>query len=164
MFGIVFLISSTGINAMQKNIDYVTNFDLNKYLGKWFEIARLPTSFEKDMIQVTATYSLRKNGKVNVQNEGIKNGTHKTAIGTAKIAKDVNSGYFKVSFFWPFYADYKVIELDPDYQYAMVASSYDYLWILSRTPKLPDDVLKKLLEKAKALGFDIGRLYFTPQN
>lgn len=149
-----------------QKMEPVLNFDLNKYLGKWYEIARLPASFEKNLIEVTATYSIMKNGKVKVENAGINNKTSKAkkAIGKAKIAKTQDIGYLKVSFFGPFYADYIILELDSDYQYAMVASSKKYLWILSRTPKLDKEIMDKLIEKARSLGFEIDKLYFTPQN
>ena len=149
---------------MAIKIKPVSNFDLNRYLGKWYEIARLPTWFEKELTNVTATYSLNKNGMVKVQNEGYKNGKLKKAIGKAKITKDKNIGYLKVSFFGPFYADYKIIYLDTNYQYAMVASSNKYLWILSREPKMNEDLLRELVEKTNKLGFNISRLFYTPQN
>jgi apolipoprotein D and lipocalin family protein len=144
----------------------VTNFDLNRYLGKWYELARMPASFEKNLTNVTATYSLKDNGKVKVQNEGTdsKSLKGKMAIGKAKTATSKDIGYLKVSFFGPFYADYIVIDLDKEYQYAMVASSTKYLWILSRKPKLEKEIMDKLIEKAKSLGFQIEKLYFTPQN
>jgi apolipoprotein D and lipocalin family protein len=144
----------------------VTNFELNKYLGKWYELARMPASFEKNLTNVTAIYSLKDNGKVKVQNEGTdsKSLKRKIAIGKAKIAKSKDIGYLKVSFFGPFYADYIVIELDTGYQYAMVASSMKYLWILSRKPTLEKEIMDGLIEKAKNLGFQIENLYFTPQN
>jgi apolipoprotein D and lipocalin family protein len=146
----------------------VSGFDLNRYLGKWYEIARIPTSFEKGLVNVTATYSLRQDGKVQVINEGYKEtgkGKHKTAKGKAKLAAKPDSGYLKVSFFGPFYADYIIIDLDlQQYDYAMVASSYDYLWILSRQPKMEKDIYDKLIEKASKLGFDTSRLYLVPQD
>ena len=152
-----------GSNGNSFKIEPVSSFDLNRYLGKWYEIARLPTWFEKDLINVTATYSLNKNGKVKVQNEGNKNGIIKKAIGKAKIAKNLNVGYLKVSFFGPFYADYKIIVLDTSYQYAMVASSAKYLWILSRDPKMNEEVLKELVGKADKLGFKTNQLIYTKQ-
>ena len=144
----------------------VTNFILDKYLGEWFEIARLPASFEKNLINVTATYSLMKNDKVKVENKGINNKTFKknTAIGKAKFAKNQDVGHLKVSFFGPFYADYIIIDLDSDYKYALVASSFKYLWILSRTPKLDKETMDKLIEKAKNIGFETDNLFFTPQD
>jgi len=144
----------------------VSGFDLNRYLGKWHEIVRLPNSFEKDLVNVTATYSLRNDGKVKVVNEGYKktkSGKHQVAVGKAKFAKTADKGHLRVSFFWIFYADYIIVELDPEYEYAMVASSHKYLWILSRKPKMDNAVLDKLVKKAQELGFDTTKLYFTPQ-
>jgi apolipoprotein D and lipocalin family protein len=144
----------------------VSGFDLNRYLGKWYEIARLPNSFEKDLVSVTATYSLRGDGKVKVVNEGYKkskSGKHKVATGKAKFATSPDQGYLRVSFFWIFYGDYMIVELDPEYKYALVASSRKYLWILSREPKMDNEVLDKLVKKAQELGFNTTKLYFTPQ-
>jgi apolipoprotein D and lipocalin family protein len=148
-------------------LEPVSGFDLNRYLGKWYEIARLPNPFEKELVNVTATYSLRSDGKVKVVNEGYKQtrlGKHKVAVGKAKFAKSPDRGYLRVSFFWIFYGDYVIIELDPDYHYAMVASSHKYLWILAREPKMDSAVLDNLIKRAQELGFDTSKLYFTPQD
>lgn len=149
---------------MFNDIKPVSPFELSKYLGKWYEIARLPAWFERDMTHVTATYTLKKNGKVRVENAGNRKGKRKVAIGKAKFAKETNAGYLKVAFFWNFYADYKIIELDTvNYRYAMVGSSLDYLWILCREPKLDKGILDSLVDKAQKLGFDTRNLYYTPQ-
>jgi lipocalin len=154
-----------GANTMKADLKPVTLFDLKKYLGRWYEVARLPAWFEKGMTNVTATYSLKGNGKVKVENAGLKNGKNKVAIGKAKIAGDSSQGYLKVAFFLSFYADYIIIDLDTaNYQWAMVASSYDYLWILSREPVLDKAILDNLVEKAKKMGFDTTKLYYTPQS
>jgi lipocalin len=143
----------------------VTSFELNRYFGKWYEIARLPAWFEKGMTNVTATYSLKKNGKVKVENAGLKKGKNKVAIGKAKIAVEPTLGYLKVAFFLSFYADYVIIDLDTaNYRWAMVASSFDYLWILSRDKELDKKILDVLVEKAKKIGFDTTKLYYTPQS
>lgn len=145
----------------------VTDFILDRYLGKWYEIARLPTPFEKDLVNVTATYILKPDGKIKVLNEGYKKtkeGKYKRAEGKAKFAKTPDIGYFKVSFFGPFYADYMIIVLDADYRYAMVCSGHKYLWILGRDPKLDQAVLDDLVAKARALGFETDRLIYTPQD
>jgi apolipoprotein D and lipocalin family protein len=147
-------------------LEPVSGFDLNRYLGKWYEIARLPNSFEKELVNVTATYSFRDDGKVKVINEGYrktKNGKHSVSVGKAKFAKGSDKGYLRVSFFWIFYGDYIIVELDPEYRYAMVASSHKYLWILSREPKIDNTILDRLVNRAQELGFDTGKLYFTPQ-
>ena len=149
---------------MFKEIKPVSPFELSRYLGTWYEIARLPTWFEKDLTHVTATYTLKKNGMVKVENAGKKNGKPKIAIGKAKFADEKTIGYLRVAFFLWFYADYKIIELDTaEYKYAMVASSFDYLWILCREPKLSKEILSALVEKAQKLGFDTNKLYFTLQ-
>jgi apolipoprotein D and lipocalin family protein len=163
---IPFLLAGQAFSAPPKLVP-VSGFDLNRYLGKWYEIARLPNSFEKDLVNVSATYSLRTDGKVKVVNEGYKktkSGKHKVATGKAKFATSPDQGYLRVSFFLIFYGDYMIVELDPEYKYALVASSRKYLWILSREPKMDSTVLDKLVRKAQELGFDTSRLYFTPQD
>lgn len=145
----------------------VSGFDLDRYLGRWYEIVRLPAPFEKDLVNVTATYSLRPDGKVKVLNEGYKKtktGKHKQAEGKAKLARTPDIGHLKVSFFGPFYADYKIIVLDPDYRFAMVASGHKYLWILAREPKLEKGVLDDLVDKARELGFETDKFIYTPQD
>jgi apolipoprotein D and lipocalin family protein len=150
---------------MSDELNPISQFELNKYLGKWYEIARLPTWFEKGMSNVTATYSLNKNGKVRVENAGLKNSKLKTAIGKAKFAKETNVGYLKVAFFLSFFADYKIIALDTvNYQYAMVASSSKYLWILCRQPIMDKTLLYSLEVIAKKCGFDTNKLFYTPQD
>jgi apolipoprotein D and lipocalin family protein len=165
-YGVSLLLAGQTFSTSPK-LEPVSGFDLNRYLGKWYEIARLPTWFEKDLVNVIATYSLLSEGKVKVVNEGYKktrSGKHKVAIGKARFAKSPDKGYLKVSFFGPFYADYMIVELDPGYKYAMVASSRKYLWILSREPKMDSIVLDKLVKRAQELGFDTSRLYSTPQD
>jgi apolipoprotein D and lipocalin family protein len=152
------------VQSEQKKLQPVTNFNLTKYAGRWYEIARLPTSFEKDLTNVTATYSLNRDGSIRVENKGYKKDKFKTAVGKAKFAKSTDTGYLKVSFFGPFYADYIVFELDTSgYKYAMVGSSLKYLWILSREPMMDKSLLSSLLDKAKEYGFDTNKLIFTPQ-
>jgi apolipoprotein D and lipocalin family protein len=145
----------------------VKGFALEKYLGTWFEIARMPVSFEKDLVKVTATYELLKNGKVSVLNQGTKKATGKkqSARGKAKFAGSPDVGHLKVSFFGPFYADYIVVALDTaSYQYAMVASKgFKYLWILSRTPKLDKGIIDNLIARARELGFDDKKLIWVEQ-
>jgi apolipoprotein D and lipocalin family protein len=146
----------------------VTGVDLNKYIGKWYEIARFNHSFEKGLVGVTATYSLRPDGKIKVLNEGYKNtldGKHKVAVGKAKIPDPKDLSKLKVSFFLNFYADYLIMELDQvDYQYAMIGSNSDrFLWILSRTPVLPDATYKMLIGKAKKRGYAVDALINVPQ-
>ena len=152
---------SSGAPAFQPAGD----FDLQRYLGTWYEIARFPHSFEKDMDHVTAHYSLKDNGMVRVENRGVKKGKQKTAVGKAKFAGAPDVGHLKVSFFWIFYGDYIIVELDPEYQWALVVgNSTDYLWILSRTPELAPEITEALKERARQLGFDMQRLIMVDQS
>lgn len=134
-------------------------------MGKWYEIARYDHFFEKGMTHVMAIYSLEKDGKIRVVNSGIKNGKSKEVIGKAKQPDPIDyPGRLKVSFFLWFYADYYILELDNDYQYAIIGSSSDkYLWILSRTPELPKETLDMLLIKIKQRGYDLSKLLFVQQ-
>ena len=157
-------------NQPIKDIDMtvVKKVDFNRYIGKWYEIARFPNSFEKNLVGVTATYSFRKDGKIQVQNTGLKNnldGKLEKAVGKAKIPDPAEPGKLKVSFFLFFYADYFIFELDEEnYQYALIGSSSDnYLWILSRTPQMSSDVYNLLLEKAAKRGYDTSRLVKVEQ-
>ncbi len=146
---------------------YIKNFDLNRYLGQWYEIARFPHSFEKGLVGCTANYSLLANGKVRVENAGFKNtldGEYSTAVGKAKLAGKPTDGHLKVSFFLFFYADYFIMDMDPDYQWALIGSKADkYLWILSRTPQMDDITYNKILDKAHDQGYDLKLLYKVPQ-
>jgi lipocalin len=144
-------------------IPAVKFFDLQRYLGTWYEVARLPHSFENGLDKVTATYTLRDDGKINVLNKGFDtaNGEWKEANGKARIKDPANGTLLEVSFFWIFYSDYKIIELDTaNYSYAMVtSSSKKYLWILSRTPHLDDAIYDELIHKASEWGFNISTIY-----
>ncbi len=150
-----------------ESIQVVKTFDLQRYLGRWYEIARLPHSFENGLDSVTATYTLRDEGKVEVINKGFNTakGEWKEAKGKAFIPDTSAGAFLRVSFFWIFYGDYKIIVLDTlDYSYAMVTShSKEYLWILSRTPQLDQHVYDELIRKAGEWGFDISKLYKVPQ-
>jgi len=146
----------------------VKELDLNRYLGKWYEIARLPNSFEKNLVGVTATYRLRDDGMIEVLNEGFKNelnGPLSRAVGKAKIPNKLEKGKIKVSFFWIFYANYFVLELDQvNYQYVMIGSSSDnYFWILSRTPEMDPSVYNMLLDNARKRGYNLDKLLLVPQ-
>ncbi len=127
-------------------------FNLNRYLGNWYEIARMDHSFERGMSHAQANYTLLGDGSILVVNSGIKNGKVKVSRGKAKTTDKV--GLLRVSFFGPFYSDYRVLMVDSDYQYALVGSKKDnYLWILSRTPVLPDDVQSAILREAGNRGY-----------
>jgi len=143
----------------------VDNFKLEKYLGKWYEIARLDHSFERGLTRVTAEYSLRDDGAVRVLNRGYraKENTWKEIAGKAYFVKGSDQGHLKVSFFGPFYGSYIVFELDHDnYQYSLVCGpDKSYLWILARTPVLQEDIKDMLIAKAAALGFESSKLIFV---
>jgi len=146
----------------------VKELDLQKYLGKWYEIARYNHKFERGLVGVTATYSIRDDGKIKVLNSGYKkslDGKFSQATGKAFVPDpEKEPAKLKVSFFWNFYGDYFVLELDKDYQWALVGSSLDkYLWILSRTPQLDEDLFNKLLDKIKSRGYDISKLIIVEQ-
>ncbi|MDX2111549.1 MAG: lipocalin family protein [Verrucomicrobiota bacterium] len=143
----------------------VENFEKERYLGKWYEIARLPNRFEKDLHYVTAYYSTRADGKIGVLNEGRKpDGQTSSAKGKAKFASDSTKGHLKVSFFGPFYADYCILELDPEYRSALIASAgTKYLWILSRTPVLDEATTAKYIARAREMGFPVETLEMIKQ-
>ena len=143
-------------------LEVVPHVDLKKYLGKWYEIAHLPFRFEEGCSDITATYSLREDGGISVLNECKRNGKVKLAKGKAKVV-DKNSGAkLKVTFFWPFYGDYWIINLGNDYDYAVVGTpNRKYLWILSRTPQMDDKLFSQLIELAKSKGFDVTNLIKT---
>lgn len=145
-----------------KPLEVVPYVELNKYLGKWYEIAHLPFRFENGCTDITATYSLSKDGNVSVLNECLRDGKLKQANGKAKVV-DKNSGAkLKVTFFWPFSADYWIIDLGNDYDYAVVGTpNRKYLWILSRTPQMDDNLFSQLVESVKSKGFDINKLIKT---
>lgn len=141
----------------------VKEVDIPRYMGVWYEIARYENRFEKDMTNVSATYTLKSNGRIKVENAGFRNGKHKKATGRAKLPDPKEPGKLKVAFFLWFYADYYILELDQvNYNYVLVGSSSDkYLWILSRTRQLPKDVLDRLLRLAEQRGYDTQKLIYT---
>jgi apolipoprotein D and lipocalin family protein len=159
---------SLGCVGIPENIKPVESFDATRYLGKWYEITRLDHSFERGLTKVTATYSLRRGGGLQVVNNGwsAKDSKWKSATGKAFFVQDPARGYLKVSFFGPFYGSYVVFDLDREgYQYALVAGpNKSYLWLLSRTPTINPDKLRELIAEAKALGFDTTRLVFVEQD
>jgi lipocalin len=146
----------------------VNELNLNKYLGTWYEIARYDHRFERGLVGVKANYSMREDGKIKVVNSGYKgtlSGKYSEAIGKAKIPDPENQpAKLKVSFFWFFYGDYYVLELDKNYQWALIGSSSDkYLWILSRTPHVDDDLYNALLTKLEKRGYGLSKLIKVEQ-
>jgi lipocalin len=158
LFSLLFTISNCQTNKKMIDTKTVEKVELQKFLGTWYEIARFDHSFERGLVGVTATYSMRDDGKIKVLNKGYKNslnGKLSTAEGKAKIPDPKVPGKFKVAFFWFFYADYNILELDSDhYQWALIGSSSEnYLWILCRTPQMDEKIYRMLIDKAKARGY-----------
>ena len=144
------------------SLEVVSHVELEKYLGKWYEIAHLPFRFEDNCTDITATYSLSKDGNVSVLNECLRDGKLKQAKGKAKVVDKNTGAKLKVTFFWPFSADYWIINLGKDYDYAVVGTpNRKYLWILSRTPQMDDKLFSQLIESVKSKGFDVNNLIIT---
>ena len=140
----------------------VAALDLNRYLGEWYEIARFDHSFERGIVQAKANYTLNEDGTNKVVNSGVKDGKPKTAIGKGK--RTETPALLRVSFFGPFYADYRVMKVDDGYTYALVGSGgVDYLWLLSRTRVLPAAAKDELLAEAKHRGYDTEKLIWVKQ-
>jgi apolipoprotein D and lipocalin family protein len=158
----------TGCQTIKHDLPVVKSIDLNKYAGKWYEIARLPNKFEEGLECVTANYTLLENGKVEVLNQGHLVTNHskiKSAKGKAYIPDKTESGKLKVTFFWPFYGDYWIIDLGEDYEFALVGDpSRKYLWILCRQKKIDEKNYLRLLESAKMNGFDISKIQKIDQS
>jgi len=157
-----------GCTGVPEHVQPVESFEVGRYLGQWYEIARLDHSFERGLTQVTATYSLRADGGLRVLNRGwsAQDGTWKTATGKAYFVQDPGRGHLKVSFFGPFYGSYVIFRLDrAGYQYALVAGpDKSYLWLLSRTPAMDAARQRELIAEAASLGFDTGRLVYVGQD
>ena len=140
----------------------VKTLEIERYLGNWYEIARFDHSFERGLTHAKARYSLNDDGSITVTNSGIKNGKGKTSVGKAKVTDTV--GLLRVSFFGPFYSDYRVMMLSKDYKYALIGSgNAKYLWILSRTPQIPREVLGQILAVATERGYDTDKLIWVTQ-
>jgi apolipoprotein D and lipocalin family protein len=162
---IVLVLFLTGCVGIPENVKPVDNFKLEKYIGKWYEIARLDHSFERGLTRVTAEYGLRDDGGLRVVNRGYSASEQKwkEAIGKAYFVDKTDQGYLKVSFFGPFYASYVILDLDQEnYQYSLVCGpDRTYLWILSRTPAMETEVKNRLVAKATGLGFDTSKLIYV---
>ncbi len=156
------IVGCVGIPDGLKPVDH---FQIERYLGKWYEIARLDHSFERGLTRVSAEYSLREDGGVRVLNRGYLagKGKWKEAEGKAYFVNGPDQGFLKVSFLGPFYGSYVILELDQqDYSYALVCGpDKSYLWILARSPELDKDVRDLLISRASSLGFDTGKLIFV---
>jgi apolipoprotein D and lipocalin family protein len=163
--GILFILFMLfSCSTIPEGITAVHPFDKNKYLGKWYEIARLDFKFERNLNNTTAEYSMNNNGTIKVVNKGYNTKTNKwvSATGKAKFVKDEHVAMLKVSFFGPFYSGYNVIAIDKEYKYALIAGkNLKYLWILSRDRTVPEEVKKNYLELAHSVGFKINDLVWV---
>lgn len=163
----LFLCPLAGCLGYPETVEPVTDFNLERYLGTWYEIARLDHPFERGLERVTAEYSLRPDGGIRVRNRGFsrENNEWNEAVGKAYFVRGPEEGYFKVSFFGPFYGSYVIFELDKEgYEYAFVTgSSKSYLWLLSRAPTVGGTLKKEFLKKAEELGFETEELIWVHQ-
>jgi lipocalin len=163
---LIFMAALFSSSAAQE-LPTVEEVNLTKYTGTWYEIARLPNSFEKGMQCVTATYTLKDNGKIEVLNKGYiaKKGKYKSARGNAWVPDREYPGRLKVTFFWPFSGNYYIMALDEDYQYALVGDpSRKYLWVLARSSALEESIYSELMSLAKSKGFDVERVIRIDQS
>jgi len=161
----VLLVLLTACTGIPEGVTPVTGFSVDRYLGTWYEIARLDHSFERGLEQVTAVYSLRDDGGIRVINQGYDSAKQRwrKAEGKAYFTGSSDVGSLKVSFFGPFYGGYNIIDLDHEsYRYALVSGpNTSYLWILARRPELDSSIVKRLLKKASAYGFDTSQMIFV---
>jgi len=145
----------------------VSKVDLSRYTGTWFEIASYPQSFQEGCNGTTATYTLRDDGEIGVVNrcrKGSLSGEEDSAEGRARVVDETTNAKLEVTFFWPFWGDYWIIDLDDDYEYAVVGHpSRDYLWILSRKPTMESSVYQGILQRVQAMGYPLDRLQKTLQ-
>lgn len=161
---LLFAVVLSGCVGLPPGVSPVSNFDQQRYLGVWYEIARLGHRFERGLKSVTAEYSARADGGVQVRNKGYSTSKNewKEAEGKAYFVGDTDTGHLKVSFFGPFYGSYAVFALDENYQHAFIAGyNTSYLWLLSRTPEIDKSVRDDFVAKATALGFDTDELIFV---
>lgn len=164
-FIVLLFLFLSGCSGKPESVEPVNNFELDRYLGKWYEIARLDHSFERGLQQITAEYSLRDDGGVDVLNRGYSGSENQwqEAEGKAYFVNSSDEAYLKVSFFGPFYGSYVVFELDKqNYQYAFVSGpNTNYLWLLSRTPSVSSEVLEKFVSMSAERGFDTESLIYV---
>ena len=162
-----FLLLFGACSTIPEGATAISSFEKERYLGKWYEIARFDVRFERGLNNTTATYSLNENGTIKVLNRGFEyeKDQWKEAVGKAKFVGADDVAMLKVSFFGPFYGGYNVVALDEDYQYALVAGgNLNYLWILSRTPEIPEEVKQNYLDKAREIGYDTDQLIWVEQD
>lgn len=164
MLGLITISILSSCRSIPKGAIAVSPFDSKKYIGKWYEIARLDFRFERDLNNTTANYSLNDNGTIKVVNRGYNYKTNewKEAVGKAKFVSASDVGKLKVSFFGPFYSGYNVIAIDAEYKYALIAGkNLKYLWLLSREKTMPENVKQDYLKKAQDLGYNSSALVWV---
>ena len=155
----------TGCAQIPEGVQPVTGFDATRYVGTWYEIARLDNRFERGLTRITATYSARDDGGIDVLNRGFDEakGEWREARGRARFVGPRDVGQLEVSFFGPFYGGYNVVDLDPSYSYSLVVGpNRSYLWILARDARPPREAVDRLVARARELGFDTGALIYVP--
>jgi apolipoprotein D and lipocalin family protein len=158
--------AAVAVEVRKDELEVVQSVDLTRYAGRWYEIARLPNSFQKKCADsVTANYTMREDGKIEVINRCRKaSGEYATAQGEAKIVDKKTNAKLKVTFFWPFYGDYWILDLGPNYEYAVVGDpDRKYLWILSRSPRMDEALYQQLLQNMAAKGFNTEMMIRTSQ-
>jgi apolipoprotein D and lipocalin family protein len=161
LLGLLAALALAGCTGVPEGVMPVRGFQADRYLGTWYEIARLDHSFERGLTDVSATYTRRDDGGIDVLNRGFDaaRGVWREARGKAYFIDAADVGSLKVSFFGPFYGGYHVMALDPDYNWSMVAGpDHGYFWILARTPSLPEARVRDLLARARQAGFDLSGL------
>ena len=167
LLNVVIIMSIFSCASIQKGATAVKPFNKDKYLGMWYEIARIDFRFERNLNNTTAEYSLNDNGTIKVDNQGYNTIKEEwtQAIGKAKFVGEENIAMLKVSFFGPFYSGYNVIAIDNDYKYAMITGkNLKYLWILSRETEIPLEIKDKYLKIATEIGYDITDLNWIEHN
>ena len=163
---VLLIATFTSCRSIPKGAVAVKPFNIKKYLGTWYEIARFDFRFERNLNNTTAEYSLNDNGTVKVINRGYnyKTGKWKQVVGKAKFVSDPEEAKLKVSFFGPFYGGYNVLAIDSEYKYALVAGqNLKYLWLLSREKTIPEETKENYLRTAKGFGYDIAKLIWVEQ-
>lgn len=155
------------LKPIKSNVAVVQDFQIDRYLGEWYEIARMDFYWEKNLKNVIASYALNKDGSIRVNNQGydMVKDKYKQNIGRAKFIRDKTEGALKVAFFGPFYSGYNVVMVDDDYRYALVfGENLDYMWILSREKTIPEEVKQRYLDHAVQSGYAVEKLVWTIQD
>ena len=156
-----------GCGALNPPLDVVEKVELDRYAGRWYEIARYPNSFEGGCVGVTADYTPRSDGRIDVVNtcfESSLDGPSRKIVGSARVVDATSNAKLKVTFFWPFEGDYWIIDLDEDYRYAVVGEpSRSFLWILNRTPQMDENTYADIIDSLPSFGYEPSRLILVPQ-